>query len=69
MKYFEIFINILGLHWLYWVPPSFESKNKIVYKISYYKLGLSNFHRRYILKSPYVHGKWTTVRAFVGEED
>ena len=48
---------------------SFKSTDKIVYKINYYKLGLSNFHRRYILKSPYVHGKWITVRAFVGEED
>ena len=44
---------------------SFKSTDKIVYKISYYKLGLSNFHRRYILKSPYVHGKWTVVEAFV----
>ena len=48
---------------------SFKSTDKIVYKISYYKLGLANFHRCYILKSPYVHGKWTVVEAFVGEED
>jgi len=48
---------------------SLKSTDKIVYKISYYKLGLSNFHRRYILKSPYVHGKWTFVRAPAGEED
>ena len=48
---------------------SYKSTDKIVYKISYYKLGLANFHRRYILKSPYVHGKWTVVEAFVGEED
>jgi len=48
---------------------SYKSTDKIVYKISYYKLGLSNFHRHYILKSPYVHGKWTVVEAFVGEED
>jgi len=53
--------NIFGM--------SFKSTDKIVYKISYYKLGLSNFHRRYILKSPYAHGKWTVVEAFVGEED
>jgi len=48
---------------------SIKSADKIVYKISYYKLGLSNFHRRYILKSSYMQGKWITVRAFVGEED
>ncbi len=49
--------------------PFFKPQNKIVYNISYYKLGLANFQRRYILKSPYVHGKWTVVEAFVGEED
>ena len=49
--------------------PSFKPQNKIVYKISYYKLGLSNFHRRYILKSPYMQGKWTTVRAPAGDVD
>jgi len=48
---------------------SFKSTDKIVCKISYYKLGFANFHRRYILRSPYMQGKWTTVRAFVGEED
>jgi len=48
---------------------SLKSTDKIVYKISYYKLGLANFHRRYILKSPYMQGKWTTVRAFVGDVD
>ena len=48
---------------------SFKPKDKIVYKISYYKLGLANFHRRYILKSPYMHGKWTTVRAPAGDVD
>ena len=48
---------------------SFKPVDKIVYKISYHELGLSNFHRRYILKAPYVHGKWTVVEAFVGEED
>jgi len=48
---------------------SFKSADKTVYKISYYKLGFTNFHRRYILKSPYMQGKWTTVRAFVGDVD
>ena len=48
---------------------SFKSKDKIVYKISYYKLGFANFHRSYILKSPYVQGKWITIRALVGEEE
>jgi len=48
---------------------SFKSTDKIVYKISYYKLGLANFHRRYILKSLYMQGKWTFVRAPAGEED
>ena len=48
---------------------SFKPKDKIVYKISYYKLGLSNFHRRYILKSPYMQGKWAFVRAPAGDED
>ena len=46
---------------------SFKPNDKIVYKISYYKLGLANFHRRYILKSPYMEGKWTIVRVFVGD--
>ena len=48
---------------------SFKPADKIVYKISYHKLGLSNFQISYIRKSPYVHGKWTTVRAPAGDVD
>ena len=47
---------------------SFKSTDKIVYKISYYKLGLANFHRRYILKSLYMQRKLATVRDYVSKE-